>query len=549
MSKTGSNTSPFISWITASNTIQGCINVSNYGDTIYVGSGVFEEFVFMERGLNIIGSGIDSTIIDISSLGDGFVVRMKTKCTLSNLYCIARSGYPYQAMIELVDLDNNSINATVENVKTNGGHSVSMLGANFLGTIKNCIILNTAYGIEIGSTYSQFTAIYENNYIKVREMGIHAGFPDGPKTVVRYNTITGNKDHMFGGYYADSVWIYNNLFYNTVYNANQAIIVGDLTYIYNNVFYSLPGVLLKRAVTVFDYRQYVYNNIIMGTQYGVESREGAANPNIRYNNFWKTEQDFNMFPHPPDSTNIHVNPMFTDVENMDFHLQQYSPMIDAGDPEVLDVDGSRSDMGMYGGPYGESYRYQDIAPVKPQSLVHDVTDSLVTLNWELNTEADFSHYRVDIYYDDVHSGGLLFLDSARYGDILPHGINKALYTITSIDNHDNESDTTSFSISLVNMKEKHDDTHGFRLNHNYPNPFNPKTNISFYIEEPSRARVSIYNSNGELIDEIFNREVERGYYSVPYTPEVASGIYLYRLEVRQNNVIVFADMGKMVYLK
>ena len=99
------------------------------------------------------------------------------------------------------------------------------------------------------------------------------------------------------------------------------------------------------------------------------------------------------------------------------------------------------------------------------------------------------------------------------------------------------------------MEEKHDDTHGYRLNHNYPNPFNPKTNISFYIEESSRARVSIYNSNGELIDEIFNREVERGYYSVPYTPEVASGIYLYRLEVRQNNVIVFADMGKMVYLK
>ena len=155
-------------------------------------------------------------------------------------------------------------------------------------------------------------------------------------------------------------------------------------------------------------------------------------------------------------------------------------MIDAGDPEVLDVDGSRSDMGMYGGPYGESYRYQDIAPVKPQSLVHDVTDSLVTLNWELNTEADFSHYRVDIYYGRRHSGGLLFLDSARYGDILPHGINKALYTITSIDNHDNESDTTSFSISLVNMEEKHEGYSRFRTEpYNYPNPFNPQNKYQF----------------------------------------------------------------------
>ena len=93
-------------------------------------------------------------------------------------------------------------------------------------------------------------AIYENNYIKVREMGIHAGFPDGPKTVVRYNTITGNKDHLFGGYYADSVWIYNNLFYNTVYTPNQAIIVGDLTYIIIMCFIHFRRIIKKSGNSI-----------------------------------------------------------------------------------------------------------------------------------------------------------------------------------------------------------------------------------------------------------------------------------------------------------
>ena len=116
VSKTGSNTSPFISWITASNTIQGCINVSNYGDTIYVGSGVFEEGVKMIRGLTLIGGGIDSTNIDIRSLTNEFYcIDMLDNCSASNITCIARMGEnPSQMPIELVDLDLTSIRGTIE---------------------------------------------------------------------------------------------------------------------------------------------------------------------------------------------------------------------------------------------------------------------------------------------------------------------------------------------------------------------------------------------------------------------------------------------------
>ncbi len=49
---------------------------------------------------------------------------------------------------------------------------------------------------------------------------------------------------------------------------------------------------------------------------------------------------------------IESDALFVDIEG-DFHLQSGSPCIDTGDPTILDYDGSRSDMGCYGGPGGD----------------------------------------------------------------------------------------------------------------------------------------------------------------------------------------------------
>ncbi|MCH8011214.1 MAG: hypothetical protein IIA61_04580 [Candidatus Marinimicrobia bacterium] len=53
--------------------------------------------------------------------------------------------------------------------------------------------------------------------------------------------------------------------------------------------------------------------------------------------------------------NIDEDPLFVNAENGDFHLQDVSPCIDAGnpDPEYNDPDGSRNDMGAYGGQNGD----------------------------------------------------------------------------------------------------------------------------------------------------------------------------------------------------
>ncbi len=61
---------------------------------------------------------------------------------------------------------------------------------------------------------------------------------------------------------------------------------------------------------------------------------------------------------------IHTNPVFMNPYTGDFHLQQNSPCIDAGDPNPAynDPDGTRNDMGYYGSPSGASYPYLDGPP-------------------------------------------------------------------------------------------------------------------------------------------------------------------------------------------
>ncbi len=62
VSKTGSSIPPYITWETAADSIQKCINICVFGDTIYVANGVYEEQVVMIPGLSLIGAGTDSCI-------------------------------------------------------------------------------------------------------------------------------------------------------------------------------------------------------------------------------------------------------------------------------------------------------------------------------------------------------------------------------------------------------------------------------------------------------------------------------------------------------
>jgi hypothetical protein len=84
----------------------------------------------------------------------------------------------------------------------------------------------------------------------------------------------------------------------------------------------------------------------------------------------------------------------------------------------------------------------------------------------------------------------------------------------------------------------------FALHHNYPNPFNPTTTISFSLPLATDYTLTIYNVNGQQVDQ-FAGSHEAGVVELEWEAgELASGVYFYKLVAGS-----FTDTKKMVLLK
>lgn len=98
----------------------------------------------------------------------------------------------------------------------------------------------------------------------------------------------------------------------------------------------------------------------------------------------------------------------------------------------------------------------------------------------------------------------------------------------------------------------------FELSQNYPNPFNPTTKIQYSIpitnahsSFTAMVQLKVYDILGKEVTTLVNDEQPSGYYEVEFNAnELASGIYLYRLQIfspEQNNV--FVETKKMLLLR
>lgn len=85
----------------------------------------------------------------------------------------------------------------------------------------------------------------------------------------------------------------------------------------------------------------------------------------------------------------------------------------------------------------------------------------------------------------------------------------------------------------------------YRLLQNYPNPFNPSTTIDFSIPQSGKVSLSVYNSIGQTVETLIDKEMTAGDYKVTFNGEnLPSGIYFYKLEADN-----FVDVKKMILLR
>jgi len=85
----------------------------------------------------------------------------------------------------------------------------------------------------------------------------------------------------------------------------------------------------------------------------------------------------------------------------------------------------------------------------------------------------------------------------------------------------------------------------FTLSQNYPNPFNASTLISYSLDIPSHVKLDIFDLLGQHIETLVDEKQITGLHQVSWNPDIASGIYFYRIKIDDEN----AKTMKMCLLK
>ncbi len=87
--------------------------------------------------------------------------------------------------------------------------------------------------------------------------------------------------------------------------------------------------------------------------------------------------------------------------------------------------------------------------------------------------------------------------------------------------------------------------YAFRLEQNFPNPFNSATRIHFELSRAQKVNLDVYNIQGARVAQLVNAPLSEGRHSVSWTPRsLAGGIYFLRLESEEGTLY-----RKMIFLK
>ncbi|MFA7419602.1 MAG: alpha-amylase family glycosyl hydrolase [Melioribacteraceae bacterium] len=87
----------------------------------------------------------------------------------------------------------------------------------------------------------------------------------------------------------------------------------------------------------------------------------------------------------------------------------------------------------------------------------------------------------------------------------------------------------------------------FKLEQNFPNPFNPETTISYKIQAASQVSLKVYDVLGREVVTLVNEYRQPGVYNSTFNTlhsSLTSGVYFYRLQAGE-----FSETKKMILLK
>lgn len=143
------------------------------------------------------------------------------------------------------------------------------------------------------------------------------------------------------------------------------------------------------------------------------------------------------------------------------------------------------------------------------------------------------------YIDEEYNLTRSYTNDLLYYDVRPY------YSLENI-----YSDNNWFAVFGVLMPKTSDSTSVAEIElensiSNYPNPFNPETNISFSIKKSGHVNIKVFDLIGQQVAELINEEKEAGSYQISFNAShLPSGIYIYTI-----NTGSYSQSCKMLLMK
>ncbi len=302
-----------------------------------------------------------------------------TNCTSTNGAGGIWARYNPNSVIENNSIENNNggglwcsgdgITTILGNlIRENIGYGIKnhFLTRSFI--LNNQIADNTQVGVVINGGCS---IIRDNTISGNLGGGIN---PTGRRTIIKGNVFSGNVTNRRGG----GIYIHDG----------QTIVAGNI-FIGNSARRSGGAIAVDSDSRIYSH---IYNCIFYQNE--AENTGGVYAPeraHVSTQNcvFWNNQDtDFNEYANVEFSI-VNEEAGFIDAENGDFRLAENSPCIDAGNPFELynDADGSRADIGAYGGNdlmfgFGPSIEFPEVgihAHIDDRITFCNINEDVLTL--------------------------------------------------------------------------------------------------------------------------------------------------------------------------
>jgi hypothetical protein len=103
------------------------------------------------------------------------------------------------------------------------------------------------------------------------------------------------------------------------------------------------------------------------------------------------------------------------------------------------------------------------------------------------------------------------------------------------------------NVTATSVRELNEVVTSYNLAQNFPNPFNPTTNIRYGITKAGFVSMKVYDAAGREVADLVNRYQNPGSYEVNFSAgdyKLSSGVYYYRLTAGD-----FSEVKKMILTK